>query len=84
MLPKKTLNLKDTRQHISTPFAMSTKLYKKKLNLTKKNGKKKIAGHMLGQDGPEKKLSQTFNLKRRDSESSTDIDRQNPQLRHEI
>ena len=38
---------------------------------------------MLGQDRPEKKLA-NVNSMRRDFESSTDIDRQNQRLRHEI
>ena len=42
-----------------------------------------IPGQMLGQDRPEKNSVKMFNSKRRDSESSTDIDPQNLRLRHE-
>ena len=49
----------------------------------KRTGKKIITEQVLGQDRPEK-TPPNVNLKRRDSESSADIDRQNQRLSHEI
>ena len=47
MLPKKKLNLKDTRHNMSVQLAMST-------NLEQKKNEKIIPGQMWGQDRPEK------------------------------
>ena len=63
---------------------MSTNLQKKMFQTFQKNPKNTILGQMLGLDRPEKNSSQMFNSKRRDSESSTDIDRQKQRLRHEF
>ena len=65
-------------QDFCVPLAMSTNLHKKvpTQKKKKKNTHTHIPGQMLGQDRPEKNSSQTFNSKRRDSECSTDIDRQ--------
>ena len=54
-----------------------------KLKFFLKQPEKKNHGQMLGQDRPEK-TPPNVNSKRRDSESSTDIDRQHQRLRHEI
>ena len=55
-------------RQIFPPLAMSTNLRKKSSNFSK----------------TPRKTQQNFNSKRRDPESSTDIDRQNQRLRHEI
>ena len=43
-----------------------------------------IPGQMLGQGLPENNSTKMYNSKRRDAESSTDIDRRNQRLRHEV
>ena len=52
-------------------------------NFSKTPKKNIFPGPILGQDRPEK-TKPNVNLRRRDSESSTDVDRQNQRLRHEI
>ena len=83
MLPEKLWISTTPAVKISVTLAMSTNLQKKSITLEKKT-KKIIPGQMLGQDRPEKNSIKCFNSKRRDSESSTDIDRQNLRLRHEL
>ena len=75
----KSWNFKDTRQKISVPLAMSTNLRKKSFKLFKNPEKK----HSWADLGP-RKTQPNVCSKRRDSESWTDIDRQNQRLRHEI
>ena len=77
---KKSSIFKETHQKISVPLAMSTNLRKKSFKLFKNPEKKKS---WAAQDRPEKNSAKCCS-KRRDSESWTDIDRQNQQLRHEI
>ena len=48
-----------------------------------KHPKKIVKGQMLGNRRLEKNSAKCFRWKRRDSESSIDIDRQNKRLRHE-
>ena len=79
----KSLNFKDTLQKISVPLAMSTNLRKKVSNFSK-TPKKIIPVPILDEGRPEKNSAKCYNSKRRDSDSSTDIDRQNQRLRHEI
>ena len=82
---KKKTNFKDTRHKISVQLAMSANLRKKVSELTKKNEENNSCpGQILGQDWPEKNRANIFNSRRRDSESSTDIDQQNQRLRHEF
>ena len=59
-------------------------IYEKKVSNFSKTPNKIIPGPILGQDRPEKNSAKYVNSKRRDSESSTDIDRQNQRPRHEI
>ena len=73
---KKTLNFKDTRVKIYVPVAMTT-------NLQKQNRKKKVLGRCWAKIGL-KKPQPNVDSERRDSESSTDIDRQNQRLRRKI
>ena len=85
MWSQSLLNSNDTRHTIFVPLAMSTSIFQKRFQtkVLVKQPEKKNHGHMFGQDRPEK-TPPNVNSKRRDSESSTDIDRQHQRLRHEI
>ena len=76
---KKSFIFKDTRKKISVPLTISTNVEKNNFQTSpelKKNTEKKNPGQMLGQDRPEKNSAKcSFHSKRRDSESSTDIDK---------
>ena len=79
---KKKKKSKYTRHKISVPLAMRTNVEKKSSNLKKKR-KKYFLGRYWAKIGP-RKAQPNVNSKRRDSESSPDIDRLNQRLRHEI
>ena len=75
MLPKKPCISKDTRPAIYVPLARNTNLPKQSSNLYQKGG-----GEILGRFWAKIVLKTTqpnVTLKRRDSQCSTDIDRQN-------
>ena len=74
----------DTRHKISVSLAMSTNLQNKSSKMWKKKMKKKTFLARCWAKIGRRKLRQMFNSKRRDSESSTDLNRQNQRLRHEI
>ena len=78
MLPKKVWisEIPATRFLCTARYEHKSSQKSSHLEKKKKNTHTHIPGQMLGQDRPEKNSSQTFNSKRRDSESSTDIDRQ--------
>ena len=76
-LHKKSLNSEDTGRNISVPLAVSTKLYKKKLNFEKKM-EDIIPGRMLGRDRLEKNSTKCFI--RSGEIPSPDIDRQSQRL----
>ena len=67
---------------ICTAPAVSTNLRKKSINFSK-NPERNIPRPMLGQDRPVKNSDKCL-FEAASSESSTDIDRQNQRLRHEM
>ena len=71
------------RQNISVPLSMSTILRKRIYKLFEPPPKSNCWDDLVGKIGL-RKTRQNSNSKCRDSESSRDIDRQNPQLRQEI
>ena len=66
--------------HLATSTILQTERSKHLENLKKKT----TMGPMLGQDRLKNNSRGMFGSKRRGSESSTDIDRQNQRLRHEF
>ena len=83
-VPTKSLNSKDTHHKFSgTAYAMGTFLKTESSNLLE-NPEKNDSGADVGPRLASEKLRRMFGSKRRDSASSTNIDRRNRRLRHEL
>ena len=83
-VPNKSLNNKDTRQiFLKVQLAMDT-FDQAESSILLKNPENSKSGADVGPRSAWEKLMQMFGSKRRDSESSTDIDRPNQLLRHEF
>ena len=72
---QKKLKFKDTRHKISVPLATSTNVLKKSSKLKNNNQEKTLMGKLWPKIGL-RKTQPNVTSKRRDCESSTDIDRQ--------
>ena len=77
MLPKKSSNLKDTRQSISVPLALSTNLRKQSFKLFKNPEKKKILGRSWAKIGLRKCSQMLIRSGEIPSPGQTSIDKTN-------